>query len=49
VVRLSRRQFPDIYAVKEDFARKLGLKWDPEIYLMSGNGVLNAFAASAFG
>src|SRR5215213_10744321 len=48
-VRLSRQQFPDIYAVKEDFVRRLGLKRDPEIYLMSGNGVLNAFAASTFG
>jgi Zn-dependent protease with chaperone function len=48
-VKLSRRQFPDIYAVKDDFARRLGLKRDPEIYLMSGNGVLNAFAASTFG
>jgi Zn-dependent protease with chaperone function len=48
-VRLSRKQFPDIYAVKEDFARRLSLKRDPEIYLMSGNGVLNAFAASTFG
>jgi Zn-dependent protease with chaperone function len=48
-VRLSPRQFPDIYAVKEDFARKLGLKREPEIYLMSGNGTLNAFAASTFG
>jgi Zn-dependent protease with chaperone function len=48
-VRLSRRQFPAIYAVKEDFARRLGLKRDPEIYLMSGNGALNAFAASTFG
>jgi Zn-dependent protease with chaperone function len=48
-VRLSPRQFPDIYAVKEDFARKLGLKREPEIYLMSGNGALNAFAASTFG
>ena len=48
-VRLSRRQFPDIYAVKEDFARRLGLKREPEIYVMSGNGVLNAFAASTFG
>ena len=48
-VKLSRRQFPDIYTVKEDFARRLGLKRDPEIYLMSGNGVLNAFAASTFG
>jgi hypothetical protein len=33
-VRLSRRQFPAIHAVKEDFARRLGLKRDPEIYLM---------------
>jgi Zn-dependent protease with chaperone function len=48
-VRLSRRQFPDIYAVKDDFARRLNLRRDPEIYLMSGNGVLNAFAASTFG
>src|SRR5918999_3432871 len=48
-VRLSRRQFPDIYALKEDFARRLNLRRDPEIYLMSGNGVLNAFAASTFG
>src|SRR5215203_4359409 len=48
-VRLSRRQFPNIYAVKDDFARRLELQRDPEIYLMSGNGVLNAFAASTIG
>jgi Zn-dependent protease with chaperone function len=48
-VRLSRRQFPDIYAVKDDFARRLELRREPEIYLMSGNGTLNAFAASTFG
>jgi Zn-dependent protease with chaperone function len=48
-VRLSRRQFPDIYSVKEDFARRLDLSKDPEIYLTSGNGTLNAFAASTFG
>jgi len=48
-VRLSRRQFPDIYAVKEDFTRRLDLRREPEIYLMSGNGVLNTFAASTFG
>jgi Zn-dependent protease with chaperone function len=48
-VRLSRRQFPEIYAVKDDFARRLDLRRDPEIYVMSGNGVLNAFAASTIG
>ena len=48
-VRLSPRQFPDIYSVKEDFTRRLDLRREPEIYLMSGNGTLNAFAASTFG
>src|SRR5215217_7688255 len=48
-VSLSRRQFPDIYEVKEDFARRLNLQREPEIYVMSGNGTLNAFAASTFG
>src|SRR5215203_2040063 len=48
-VRLSRRQFPDIHALKEDFAQWLGLQREPEIFLMSGNGALNAFAASTFG
>ena len=31
-VRLSPQQFPDIYAVKDDFARRLELQRDPEIY-----------------
>src|SRR4051794_33910630 len=29
-VRLSQRQFPDIYSLKEDFARRLALKREPE-------------------
>lgn len=48
-VRLSREQFPEIHSVKEDFARRLELSRGPELYLMSGNGTLNAFAASTFG
>src|SRR5215212_10488826 len=28
-VRLSPRQFPDIYSLKEDFARRLALSRDP--------------------
>ena len=48
-VRLSQRQFPDIHSLKEDFARKLELSRNPEIYLTSGNGTLNAFAASTIG
>jgi Zn-dependent protease with chaperone function len=48
-VRLSTQQFPDIYALKDHFARTLNPRREPEIYLMSGNGTLNAFAASTFG
>ncbi|HEX5166601.1 MAG TPA: M48 family metallopeptidase [Thermomicrobiales bacterium] len=48
-VQLSPDQFPDIYAVKDDYARRLGLRRDPEIYLVNGNGTLNAFASSSVG
>jgi Zn-dependent protease with chaperone function len=48
-VQLSREQFPDIYEVKDDYARRLRLPRNPEIYLANGNGTLNAFASSAVG
>jgi len=48
-VQLSPEQFPDIYAVKDDYARRLGLRRNPEIYLVNGNGTLNAFASSSVG
>jgi Zn-dependent protease with chaperone function len=48
-VQLSAEQFPDIYAVKDDYARRLGLRRNPEIYLVNGNGALNAFASSSVG
>src|SRR5918993_3398626 len=48
-VRLSPRQIPPLSPPKDDLARRLGVQRDPEIYLMSGNGALNAFAASTFG
>jgi Zn-dependent protease with chaperone function len=47
-LRLSGQQFPDIHAMKENFARTPDLRREPEIYLMSGNGTLNALAASTF-
>jgi len=48
-VQLSPEQFPDIYAVKDDYARRLELRRNPEIYLVNGNGALNAFASSSVG
>jgi Zn-dependent protease with chaperone function len=46
-LRLSRTQFPDLYASVDDFAATLGVKPTPAVYLSNGNGTLNAFAAQS--
>jgi Zn-dependent protease with chaperone function len=46
-VRLSRTQFPDLYASADDFAATLGVRPAPDLYLSNGNGTLNAFAAQS--
>lgn len=50
-VLASSHQFPEIEGMKRDAAARLGFRRgrEPEIYVTAGNGVLNAFAASAFG
>lgn len=50
-VLATAHQFPEIEAMKREAAVRLGFrpKRQPEIYVTAGNGVLNAFAASAFG
>ncbi|GAA4881141.1 M48 family metallopeptidase [Actinomycetospora straminea] len=48
-VRLSERQYPELYATAQEFADALGLRRRPAIYLANGNGALNAFAAQAAG
>jgi len=48
-VILSRQQFPRIYEVVDDFARKLVLKRVPDVYVMTGQGALNAFASESWG
>jgi Zn-dependent protease with chaperone function len=44
-------QFAEIEAMKREAADRLGFRRrrEPELYVTAGNGVLNAFAASAFG
>ena len=46
-VRLSRTQFPDLYASVDEFAAALGVRPAPDVYLSNGNGTLNAFAAQS--
>jgi Zn-dependent protease with chaperone function len=43
-VRLSKEQYPDLYAQVEDACKKLGLAEVPDAYLLNSNGVLNALA-----
>jgi Zn-dependent protease with chaperone function len=47
-VLVSEQQFPEIATVRDRFAQLLHLRWLPEMYVTSGNGQLNAFAASAY-
>jgi Zn-dependent protease with chaperone function/Tfp pilus assembly major pilin PilA len=43
-VRLSKEQYPDLYAQVEDACKKLGMQTVPDAYLVNSNGVLNALA-----
>jgi len=47
-IKLSKRQFPEVYEIIEDFAQKLEMKKIPEVYIVQQGGVLNAFAATFF-
>jgi Zn-dependent protease with chaperone function len=46
-VQLSERQYPELYETVEGFARAIGLRRRPDLFLANGNGTLNAFAAQA--
>ncbi|MFZ6674709.1 M48 family metallopeptidase [Undibacterium sp. Xuan67W] len=43
-VRVTAEQFPDLHARFETCCHTVGMKKRPEFYLVTGNGVLNAFA-----
>lgn len=44
-IRITKKNFPEIYQVVEEYAQRLGMKETPKIYLAQENGVLNAFSA----
>ena len=44
-IRITPKNFPEIYEVVEEYAQRLGMKETPKIYLSQANGVLNAFSA----
>jgi Zn-dependent protease with chaperone function len=48
-VKVTKKQFPDIYSRAEKISREMGLPVVPDIYITQEGGVLNAFATSFFG
>ena len=48
-VKLSKKQFPDIYSIVEKQSELLRLKDVPSVYILQSGGILNAFAARFFG
>ena len=43
-IRITEKNFPEIYQVVEDYSKRLGMKKTPKVYLTQENGVMNAFA-----
>ncbi|MDE7423019.1 MAG: M48 family metallopeptidase [Lachnospiraceae bacterium] len=44
-IRITPKNFPDIYERVELYAKRLGMKKAPEAYIIQQNGILNAFSA----
>lgn len=44
-VQITEKTYPEIYAIVEEYAQKLGMKKVPKVYMIQGNGVLNAFSS----
>ncbi|MBS9774336.1 MAG: M48 family metallopeptidase [Tenacibaculum sp.] len=43
-VRLDENQYPEVYKIFVELATELGFEEIPELYLVNGNGTLNAYA-----
>ncbi len=48
-VRITEKQFPEIYGILTDQCSKLGMKKKPTLFLIESGGILNAFATRFFG
>jgi Zn-dependent protease with chaperone function len=43
-IKISKKQFPDVFDIVQNYSLALNLKKVPEMYVLQGNGILNAFA-----
>jgi Zn-dependent protease with chaperone function len=48
-VRVSERQFPQLYRLAAAHSKRLGVKQVPSVYVMESGGLLNAFATRFLG
>ena len=48
-VKITQRNFPEIYSLVHSYAYRLGMKKVPEIYIVQQSGMLNAFSSFIFG
>lgn len=44
-IRITPKNFPDIYERVELYAKRLGMKKIPEVYIIQQDGILNAFSS----
>ncbi|MFA9377840.1 MAG: M48 family metallopeptidase [Lachnotalea sp.] len=44
-VKITEKNFPEIYEIVKEYSQRLGMKKVPSVYLVQANGVLNAFAS----
>lgn len=44
-IKITRKQFGDIYEIADNLAKRIGLDSTPEIYLQQNGGFINAFTA----
>lgn len=47
-IRITPKNFPEVYRLIEQYAERIGLKKVPPAYIMQQNGILNAFSAFIF-
>lgn len=47
-LKITPRNFPEVYALIESFAHRLGMEKVPDAYVVQQNGVLNAFSSFIF-
>jgi Zn-dependent protease with chaperone function len=48
-VKVGKNQFPELYGLFEDCCAKLGIREEPELYILSADGILNALATKFLG